>query len=109
MRALLGGVSTHNPCLSARTAGDRYEGGVERGALETWTVLCDVEGAEVLGFLDGDDDRRGAGSSAEEIDMEGTDIVVMNEAITVSQLILQLKQTDKERFPRAKGLEFLLP
>ena len=54
--------------------------------------MYDVEGTEALGFLGGDGDRRGAGSSAEEIDMEGTDIVVMNEAI----VFLRLRQADKE-------------
>ena len=94
MRALLGGVSPHESCLRARTAGGKYEGGSENGRCEVRMVLLEMDGVRVRGGIIEEEEGggRGAAGEGEEGDGDeettiggamGTDMVVMSEAIAV--------------------------
>lgn len=63
MRAFLGGVSPKQPCLRARTADERYEGGSKKGRCEVRVVWYREEGLMTEEWDGGD---RDAGSEAEK-------------------------------------------
>lgn len=88
VRALLGGVSPHESCLSARSVGGRYEGGSAKGAWEVRMVLEETEGVRVRGgMIEAEaETEEGGDGEAEEMVIggtgTGTDMVVMSDAIT---------------------------